>query len=166
MEVEIANFIKNRLEPNDPLKVIRREQGNQLKVILPAQRLNRVCRALKDTEPYYFLHLSDITAEPLNRKSDKRTHEVIWHLYSHKLNYRLNLAVSLKERKCFPDLSTIWPSAGWLQQRCFELYEAKFSENIDERQSVYPSSFSSQFKKFNSQVDTGGESDDRVEQIK
>ncbi len=164
MEVEVATFIKNMLEPSDPLKVIRLEKGEQLKVILPSQRLNLVCQALKDTEPYYFLHLTDITVSPENSGAKNKSREVVWHLYSHKLDYRLNLAVKAEKSERFPDLAAIWSSAGWLQQRCLELHDINFYDDDNARQPVYTSGYSSKFKKFESESRSEPDVNNPVEQ--
>ncbi len=122
-EIEgLIDLIKNSL--NVPRDFETSDCEDELCFVINRGDLVSVCRKLKETEPYYFLRLADITAVDYPEKAGR--FKLIYQLYSFKLNQRLLLSVWLKENESIDSLTKFWPSANWLERECFDMFGIDF----------------------------------------
>lgn len=98
---------------------------DELRVTIDPADLLRVTKALKNTEPYYFLHLSDITAVDYPERRDGRF-DVVYQLYSFKLKQRVRLRLIVDEDESVPSLTSLWSTADWLERECYDMFGVKF----------------------------------------
>ncbi|MFB6356281.1 MAG: NADH-quinone oxidoreductase subunit C [bacterium] len=119
---EILSFIgdnipeENRFEPS--------QYRGEIRVIIQPEDLVEICRELKNTEPFYFLHLSDITA--VHYPDREQEYEVVYQLYSFKLNQRLRLKLQVREEESVPSLTDLWSTANWLERECYDMFGIQF----------------------------------------
>jgi NADH-quinone oxidoreductase subunit C len=124
---ELLDFIKNSAKVPGEFKTLDCE--DELCFVIDPADLVSVCQALKETEPYYFLRLADITAVDYPEKAPR--FELIYQLYSFKLNQRLLLSVWIKENESIDSLTNLWPAANWLERECFDMFGIDFDGHPD-----------------------------------
>lgn len=101
------------------------EFRDETRVIIDPSDLLPVTRALKDTDPYYFLHLSDVTAVDYPDRDAPRF-DVVYQLYSFKLNMRIRLKLQVDEGESVPSLTPLWATANWLERECYDMFGVEF----------------------------------------
>lgn len=119
----------NRFEPSD--------FRGQTRVLIDQEDLIAVCRALKETEPFYFLQLSDLTAVDYPDRDAPRF-DVIYQLYSLKQNQRLRLRLHVADEETVPTVSSIWETANWLEREVFDLFGIEFEDHPNLERILMP----------------------------
>ncbi|MGM0380736.1 MAG: NADH-quinone oxidoreductase subunit C [bacterium] len=137
----INNFIEKKISGQH--SYIVHSQSTDHRIEINPMDLVRVCRELKNTDPFYFLRLADITAVDFPKK-DKRFH-LNYVLYSFKLNHRLHLKLTTGREKDLPSLGGIWPIAETLENEITALFGLFFSQKFSRKNrffkiknSIYP----------------------------
>ncbi len=116
----IADFLEEKLADSGSLKTTLTPQ-NIVKIKVSAENILPVCRTLKDGKPYYFLHLSTISAAVT--VPENNLIELFYWLYSFNLAGRAVVSTTLEARGRFPSVSPLWPGA--------RQYEAKISHRFN-----------------------------------
>jgi len=101
------------------------EFRDELRIVIDPEDLLRVVRALKNQEPFYFIHLSDITAVDYPEREEGRF-DVVYQLYSFKLNLRVRLRLRIEEEESVPSLTPLWSGANWLERECYDMFGVEF----------------------------------------
>ncbi len=101
---------------------------------VPAGDIKQICRKLKETEPLYFLHLSDITVVDYPKKQAR--FQLNYQLFSFKLNHQLQLKINISENQAVYSLRDIWPGAEIMEEEISELFGIEFLRN-DEQQNCF-----------------------------
>lgn len=122
-DAELLDFMRRQTAEDNRFEAS--EYRGELRVILEPEDLLGVCRALKETDPYYFLHLSDVTAVDYPDREAPRF-DVIYQLYSFKLNRRLRLRLQVDESGSVPSLTELWSAANWLERECYDMFGVRF----------------------------------------
>ena len=78
-----------------------------------------------------FRQVSEITAVDLPNK--KKRFEVVYVLLSLQFNTRLIIKVCIDELTVLPSIVEIFPSAGWAERECWDMFGIFFSGNPDLR---------------------------------
>lgn len=120
---------EHRFEPS--------EFRGETRVNLDPEDLRDVCRTLKETEPYFFIHLSDVTAVDYPDRDGPRF-DVIYQLYSLKLNLRLRLRLQVDEDESVPSLTPLWSTANWLERECYDMFGVRFEDHPNLRRILMP----------------------------
>ncbi|MBF0501310.1 MAG: NADH-quinone oxidoreductase subunit C [Candidatus Riflebacteria bacterium] len=96
--------------------------------------------SLRNHAEFPFEVLFDVTA--VDKTPVNGTIEVVYHLFSHKINgfIRLKVAVS-SETPILPTISHIWNSANWLEREVYDLFGVKFSDHPDLRRLMMPDEY-------------------------
>lgn len=101
------------------------EFRDETRVIIDPSDLLEAARALKDTEPFYFLHLSDVTAVDYPDRDAPRF-DVVYQFYSFKQNTRIRLKLQVDEDESVPSLTPLWSTANWLERECYDMFGIEF----------------------------------------
>ena len=109
----------------------------QPQLTISATRIVEVGLFLRDTENLYFDYLSCLTG--VDNGIEKKTMEVIYHLYSIPYNHSIILKVELeRENLELPTISTIWRTADWHEREVYDMFGIKFSGHPDLRRILLP----------------------------
>ena len=78
-----------------------------------------------------FKQLIDITA--VDFPEDKKRFKIVYLLLSHENNSRLIIEYSINENEVIPSVTSIFPSANWMEREVFDMYGIKFKDHPDLR---------------------------------
>jgi NADH-quinone oxidoreductase subunit C len=109
----------------------------QLSVRIERSRIVEVCDFLKrDTEaPFNFL--SDLTCVHFPDRAEA-PFDVVYNLYSISANQRVRLKVSVNEEQGVESVTSVWPTANWMEREVFDLFGVPFSNHPDLRRILLP----------------------------
>jgi NADH-quinone oxidoreductase subunit C len=105
-------------------------------IYVPADRLLETCRALRDTPPFRFNVLVEITCADYLPRSPR--FEIVYHLLSVPHRRRLRLKVRVSEETPVPTVQDVWPSAGWLEREVWDMFGVIFDGHPDLRRLLMP----------------------------
>lgn len=106
-------------------------------VVVPRERLVRTAEYLKSDPELAFDFLSDITA--VDRFPVEPRFEVNYHLTSLKNRARLRLKVKVTSKDpVVSTVSTVWPTANWLEREIFDLMGVRFEGHPDLKRILMP----------------------------
>jgi len=91
---EIIDLVRETVSEDGRCEVS--EFRDELRIIISPEDLLSVVKTLKDSEPFYFLHLSDVTAVDYPDRDGPRF-DVVYQLYSFKLNMRIRIKLRVDE---------------------------------------------------------------------
>ena len=130
LEIVKARFGERLRETSEPL-------GEPVMVVDP-ERAFDVLRELRDDPETAFEMLSDLTAVDYLGRTPR--FEVVVQLYSISKNHRLRVKIPIDgPEPSMPTLSSLWPSANWLERECFDMYGIVFTGHPDLRRILmYP----------------------------
>ena len=86
---------------------------------------------LKTNQDTKFRQLIDITVVDYPEKNQR--FEVIYLFLSHEFNQRLILKYLISENEVIPSLTSIFPSANWMEREVFDMYGVSFKDHPDLR---------------------------------
>ena len=104
---------------------------DQLYFKIDHEDLINVIIFLKSNEETKFKQLIDITA--VDFPEDKKRFKIVYLLLSHENNSRLIIEYSINENEVIPSLTSIFPSANWMEREVFDMYGIKFKDHPDLR---------------------------------
>jgi len=125
----INSLVAKNISSKEKFFVLKKTPDHILQI--PPEDLPEICHKLKETEPYYFLHLSDITAVDFPEK--QKRFQLNYQLFSFKLNYRLELKFSVPENYTVNSIQKIWPGAEIMQQEISKLFGINFSNTSNKQ---------------------------------
>jgi NADH-quinone oxidoreductase subunit C len=105
-------------------------------IILETLALIDVCRFLRENEIMPFDYLVDVTA--VDYPSREKRFDVVYVLHSFKLNERVRLKIYVAESETIPSVTSIWPTANWLEREVFDMFGIKFSGHPDLKRILLP----------------------------
>ena len=86
---------------------------------------------LKTNNYTKFRQLIDITVVDYPEKNKR--FDLIYLFLSHEFNQRLVLKYSISENEVIPSLTSIFPSANWMEREVFDMYGVSFKDHPDLR---------------------------------
>ncbi len=96
---------------------------------VPADKIVEVCKTLRDD--FKFDCLSCLTG------TDRGDFfEVVYHLFSYEK--KDGMVLKVKQLSTVPSVSTIWPSANWMEREVFDLLGINFENHPDLRRIMLP----------------------------
>jgi NADH-quinone oxidoreductase subunit C len=107
----------------------------QLSVNVAAQQIVAVCDFLKSDQDVSFNYLSDLTCVHYPERRDA-PFEVVYNLFSIDSNERVRLKV--KTNGSVESVTSVWPSANWLEREVFDLFGVTFTNHPDLRRLLLP----------------------------
>tara|TARA_S200000501_G_C20524847_1_gene612995 strand:+ start:88 stop:678 length:591 start_codon:yes stop_codon:yes gene_type:complete len=104
---------------------------DQIYISIEDNNLSEVMIFLKTHETTKFKQLIDITAVD-HPERDKRF-KMIYLLLSHEKNSRIIITFDIKEGEIISSLTSIFPSANWMEREVFDMYGVQFKDHPDLR---------------------------------
>jgi NADH-quinone oxidoreductase subunit C len=109
----------------------------QPQLTISAEKIEEVCFFLRDTDQLYFDYMTCLSG--MDNGVEKKTMEVIYHLYSIPYNHSLVLKVELEREN--PEVSTVsnvWRTADWHEREAYDMFGIKFTNHPDLRRILLP----------------------------
>ena len=104
---------------------------NQIYIDIEENYLTEVLIFLKTNSITKFKQLIDITAVDYPER-DKRF-KLVYLLLSHENNLRIVVECNIKDGEIVPSITSIFPSANWMEREVFDMYGIEFKNHPDLR---------------------------------
>ena len=104
---------------------------DQINICIEDNNLIEVMIFLKTHSSTKFKQLIDITAVDYPDR-DKRF-KMVYLLLSHEKNSRIKIEFDMKEGEILSSLTSIFPSANWMEREVFDMYGVEFKDHPDLR---------------------------------
>ena len=104
---------------------------NQIYIEIQDNDLTEVILFLKTNSTTKFKQLIDITA--VDYPSRDRRFKMVYLLLSHETNSRIVINYNIKEGEIVSSLTSIFPSANWMEREVFDMYGIEFKNHPDLR---------------------------------
>ena len=104
---------------------------NQIYINIEENNLTEVILFLKTNSITKFRQLIDITAVDYPERD--RRFKMIYLLLSHETNSRIIVDYNIKEGEIVTSLTSIYPSANWMEREVFDMYGIDFKDHPDLR---------------------------------
>ena len=104
---------------------------DQINICIEDNNLIEVMIFLKTHSSTKFRQLIDITAVDYPER-DKRF-KMVYLLLSHEKNSRIKIEFDIKENEILSSLTSIFPSANWMEREVFDMYGVEFKDHPDLR---------------------------------
>ena len=104
---------------------------DQINICIEDNNLIEVMIFLKTHSSTKFKQLIDITAVDYPEK-DKRF-KMVYLLLSHEKNSRIKIEFNIKDGEILSSLTSIFPSANWMEREVFDMYGVEFKDHPDLR---------------------------------
>ena len=104
---------------------------DQLYFKIDHEDLINVIVFLKSNQETMFKQLIDITA--VDFPEDKKRFKIVYLLLSHENNSRVIIEYLINENEVVPSVTSIFPSANWMEREVFDMYGIKFKDHPDLR---------------------------------
>jgi len=109
---------------------------NQPFVTVAKESLVAVCEFLKSDDGGAYTFLTDETAVDYPKRGKR--FEIIYQLYSFKLNQRLRLKVLVGDGEPVPSVVGVWPGANWLEREVFDMFGVVYEGHPDLKRILLP----------------------------
>ena len=103
----------------------------QIHINIEDHDLTEVMLFLKTNSITKFRQLIDITAVDYPERD--RRFRMVYLLLSHEINSRILVDYNIKEGEIVPSLTSIYPSANWMEREVFDMYGIEFKDHPDLR---------------------------------
>ena len=104
---------------------------DQLYFKIDHEDLINVIIFLKSNQETKFKQLIDITA--VDFPEDKKRFKIVYLLLSHENNSRVIIEYLINENEVIPSVTSIFPSANWMEREVFDMNGIKFKDHPDLR---------------------------------
>ena len=125
---DIEKFINSELTTKIKSSSIR---YNDLKISIDEKDLCEVILFLKNNSKTKFRQLIDITV--VDYPEQPQRFKVVYLFLSHEFNQRVIISYSITENEVIPSLTSIFPSANWMEREVFDMYGVNFKDHPDLR---------------------------------
>src|SRR2546427_993430 len=109
---------------------------NQPSMTVARESLVALSEHLKSQEGGAYTFLTDETAVDYPKRPKR--FEIIYQLYSFKLNHRLRLKVVAAEGEKGPSLARVWPTANWLEREVYDMFGIEYEGHPDLKRILLP----------------------------
>ena len=104
---------------------------NQIFVEIDKENLIDVVLFVKTSKDTKFQQLIDITVVDYPEQAQR--FKVVYLFLSHEFNQRMILSYYINENELIPSLTSIFPSANWMEREVFDMYGVSFKDHPDLR---------------------------------
>ena len=104
---------------------------SELKLLIDNEDLHNVILFIKNDSRIKFRQLIDITA--VDYPENENRFKLIYFFLSHENNLRLNIEFYIKENDLVSSITSIFPSANWMEREVFDMYGISFNDHPDLR---------------------------------
>ena len=109
----------------------------QLSVRVARESIVQVCGALRNDAETPFDFLSDLTCVHYPENFDA-PFEIVYNLYSISANTRVRLKVATTDEEGVESVTSVWPTANWMEREVYDLFGVKFIGHPDLRRILLP----------------------------
>lgn len=109
----------------------------QLSLRVERARVVEICDSLRRDAETPFDLLCDLTCVHYPENFDA-PFEIVYNLYSISGNARVRLKVAATEDEGVESVSSVWPTANWLEREVYDLFGVKFANHPDLRRLLLP----------------------------
>lgn len=109
----------------------------QVSVHIEPGRIVEVCNFLRDDAETSFNYLSDLTCVHYPMRQEAPL-EIVYNLYSIRRNERVRLKVSITETSGVDSVTSVWPTANWMEREVYDLFGVNFKNHPDLRRILLP----------------------------
>ena len=103
----------------------------QLYINIDKEDLLDVVLFLKTNKDTKFRQLIDLTV--VDYPESAKRFKVVYLFLSHEFNHRLVLNYLINENEIIPSLTSVFPSANWMEREVFDMYGVNFKDHPDLR---------------------------------
>jgi NADH-quinone oxidoreductase subunit C len=103
-------------------------------LVVSTERLREIARYLRDEEKFDFL--TDVTAVDWPKR--EKRFDVVLNLYSFAKNERLRLKAHASEAESVPSVTSVWPTANWLEREAFDMFGIRFEGHPNLKRILLP----------------------------
>ena len=104
---------------------------NQIYVEIEKDHLIEVTLFVKNNKDFKFRQLIDITV--VDYPEQVQRFKVVYLFLSHEFNQRIVLSYFINENELISSLTSIFPSANWMEREIFDMYGVNFKDHPDLR---------------------------------
>ena len=104
---------------------------DQIYLNIDPKDLLEVIALLKKNDQIKFRQLVDITA--VDYPENKKRFKMVYLLLSHEFNHRIIIDYFISESEIVSSLTSIYPSANWMEREVFDMYGISFKDHPDLR---------------------------------
>ena len=104
---------------------------DQLYINIDSKDLRDVTLFIKSNENTKFRQLIDITV--VDYPENTQRFKIVYLFLSHEFNQRIILSYLISENEVIPSLTSIYPTANWMEREVFDMYCVKFIDHPDLR---------------------------------
>ena len=104
---------------------------NQIYLEIDKEDLIDVTLFIKTDKDTKFRQLIDITVVDFPEKSER--FKIVYLFLSHEYNQRMILSYNISENEVISSLTSIFPSANWMEREVFDMYGVNFKDHPDLR---------------------------------
>ena len=104
---------------------------NQIYLSIENEDLLEVILFLKNNNEIKFKQLIDITA--VDYPENERRFKIVYLLLSHEFNSRIIISFHIKENEIVTSITSVFPSANWMEREVFDMYGINFKDHPDLR---------------------------------
>ena len=125
---DLEKFLNSELNTKIQSSYIKHKQ---IYIKIDDQNLSDVILFLKTNSKSKFRQLIDITAVDFPEKELR--FKLIYLLLSHELNHRIIIEMEIKDKEIVQSITSIFPSANWMEREVFDMYGIEFKDHPDLR---------------------------------
>ena len=130
--MEILKSLEKTINSELTSKIISSNiKHNQIYINIEDNNLSEVILFLKTNSATKFRQLIDITAVDYPERD--RRFKMVYLLLSHETNSRIIIDYNIKEGEIVASLTSIYPSANWMEREVFDMYGIEFKDHPDLR---------------------------------
>ena len=104
---------------------------DQIYIEIDKEDLIDVSLFIKSNKDTKFRQLIDITVVDYPEQTQR--FKVVYLFLSHEFNQRMILSYFINENEIIPSLTSIYPSANWMEREVFDMYGVNFKDHPDLR---------------------------------
>ena len=104
---------------------------NHLYLNIDAKDLLDIMLFLKTNKNTMFRQLIDITA--VDYPQNEKRFNLVYLLLSHEFNQRIHLDYNINEKEIVNSITSVFPSANWMEREVFDMYGINFKNHPDLR---------------------------------
>ena len=112
---------------------------NQIYLESDKDDLIDICLFLKTNSETKFRQLIDITVVDYPDRSQR--FEIVYLFLSHEFNQRIVLSYLINDNEVIPSLTSVFPSANWMEREVFDMYGVDFKDHPDLRRILTDQGF-------------------------
>ena len=104
---------------------------NQIYVEIDKEDLVDVILFMKTNQDIKFRQLIDITV--VDYPEETRRFKIVYLFLSHEFNQRMILSYFINENEVISSITSVYPSANWMEREVFDMYGVNFKDHPDLR---------------------------------